>query len=263
MKYGLGCLADPHNDKYWDFDALKLTSPQSSVSLREFSSSIHNQGGTGSCVANACVKALEIRERIHLHKDKGIPLSDVQHTDLSRLHLYYLCRELMNPSRVGEDSGTYIWLSCEVLSRFGVCSEKTWPFKTTKVNTSPTWKVMQEAYRNKHPVSSYYRIKSSGASLVSDIITALHNNHPVIFGTTVDSQWMSYSNGQILKPCDPKQIRGRHATTLVGWDAEEGVFIGENSWGNWGDRGFYRMAPETIKHKDSRDFWVIKGYWEK
>jgi len=58
-------------------------------------------------------------------------------------------------------------------------------------------------------------------------------------------------------------VRGGHATHLVGWDEQRGLFIGENSWGtDWGDEGFYWMAPEVLADARSNDFWVITGIWE-
>jgi len=50
---------------------------------------------------------------------------------------------------------------------------------------------------------------------------------------------------------------------VVGWDEQRSLFIGENSWGtDWGEAGFYWMAPEVLADARSNDFWVITGIWE-
>lgn len=255
-----GWLPDPDNDQYWPFDTLKGTLKASgkSVDLRPYSSAVHNQKKTGSCVANAVVKALEIKERFHA-AEQGKPLA---HTDISRMHLYYLCREMMNPSMTQQDSGTYISLCCEVLHRFGIAPESAWPFDVNKLYTPPNWKAMRLAYSHKMNLSAYYRITSRGDTRTEDVIKALRANHPVVYGTEIDApHWFQYQKGQVLKPVSNSE--GRHATCLVGWDEAKSVFIGENSWGsNWGDKGTYLMDPSVIESAASQDFWVIRGSWE-
>jgi C1A family cysteine protease len=84
----------------------------------------------------------------------------------------------------------------------------------------------------------------------------------VVFGTLVGEAWDHYGPGQVLLPASG-EVRGGHATHLVGWDEQRGLFIGENSWGtDWGDEGFYWMAPEGLADARSNDFWVITGIWE-
>ena len=262
-----GHQPDPENPNYWDFKVLSAAMGWSAGSgdaeLRPYSSAVHDQRTSGSCVTNAAAKALEIRERHHKAVDLGIPLDQVTHTDISRLHLYFLCREMMNPSQVNMDNGTHISLCCDILHRFGICPESEWPFDLKKLYIPPSWKAMRKAYSaSKIGLSGYYRIKSTWGSPVEDCIKALRMGHPVVFGTTVDEkQWFNYKKDMVLKPVS--NAEGRHATCLVGWDDSRGLFIGENSWGpNWGDKGCYLMSPETIDDHDSSDFWVIRGHWE-
>jgi hypothetical protein len=165
----------------------------------------------------------------------------------------------MQPSHVREDKGTHIHLACDCLRLFGVCPEEAWPFDPGRVFESPSIMAMREAYD--HKISAYYRIKTTGPDLVSDVIDALRASHPVVYGTEVGDNWMSYRAGQVLRR--PTSPEGGHATHLVGWDQGRGVFIGENSWGpGWGDDGYYLIAPEVIADPSSRDFWVITGSWE-
>src|SRR5215475_13535107 len=147
MAYMLGGhLPDPHDDAsmrgYWDFAALKpnLAPAPGDADLRPYSSPRHDQGQTGSCVAQSVVKALENLERQRLCRQRGISPSQLRpgdHHNLSVLALYYLCREKMEPSRVREDSGTYISLACDCLRLFGVCTEETWSFDPSKLYDPP------------------------------------------------------------------------------------------------------------------------------
>jgi len=270
MAYMLGGhLPDPTDDvsmkSYWDFEGqLKphLATAPGSVDLRPYSSPRHDQGQTGSCVAQSVVKSLENLERQKLCAQQGLQPSQLgpeDHKNLSALALYYLCREKMTPSRVSEDTGTYVSLACDCLRLFGVCTEESWPFDPRKVFEAPSIMAMREAYD--HKISAYYRIRSTGQDRVDNVIAALRSRHPVVYGTEVGENWIRYRAGQVLGRPDAAQ--GAHATHLVGWDQARAVFIGENSWGRqWGDDGYYLMAPEVIAAPTSLDFWVVTGSWE-
>jgi len=267
-----GHLPDPKDadslKAYWDFDAqlkphLAAAAAPGDIDLRPYSSPRHNQGQTGSCVAQSVTKALENLERQKLCRQRGISPSQLgpnDHKNLSVLALYYLCREKMRPSQVNEDKGTFIWLACDCLRLFGVCTAEEWPFDPDKVSESPPVMAMREAYD--HKISAYYRIKTTGTDLVASIRDALRANYPVVYATDVGDNWMHYRAGDVLGL--PGSTEGGHATHLVGWDQAKGVFIGENSWGTgWGDDGYYLIAPEVIANPISQDFWVITGSWEE
>ena len=138
-----GFRPEPIKPEHWRFENLKprlflnptVTETSGNVDLRPFSSPRHNQLDTGSCVANGVIKALEIKRIIKYGMSA--------HVDLSRLAVYYLARELMDPQETDKDEGTYVSLACDVLRRWGVCPETEWPFDVTKVLTSPSWLSMR------------------------------------------------------------------------------------------------------------------------
>ena len=247
-----GLRPDPPSESYWSFeDRLEnklIRSTDGDVDLRDYTSPRHDQRTTSSCVGQSVVKALEIK-RIMKHDHDA-------HIDLSVLSVYYLSRELMNPQETQTDSGTYIALACDVLRRFGVCPDADWPFIDSKVTTSPSWKAMRKAYL--HKIEAFYRINSVGKDRVTRVLSALQAQNPVVFGTTVGSNWFTYRGGVLGAP---EAVIGRHATVLIGY--KDGKFIGENSWGSrWGENGFYYMDPSVIASSDSRDFWVIQEGFE-
>lgn len=247
--------------------------------LRKFSPpQRHDQSWSNSCVVNSTTRALE-NKRIKKFYDESIisgsseadsiTQAQLKHVPLSRLSLYFLCRESMSPPETDSDHGTYVSVAADLLQKFGISRESKnpldpnddsfWPFDLNKIFVSPSWSSMRDAYL--HKISSWSRITSRGSDRVDDVITNLSVGNAVVFGTTVGDNWMKY-NGGILSTVNGT-IKGNHATMLCGWDPS-GFFWDENSWGNgWGIDGFCKVSPEVISSSDSEDFIVISGGWEE
>ncbi len=255
---------------------LSASNPGSqSPDIRQFSPTRHNQFQTKSCVANGLIRACENKQVQNIFNQlvlSGVSVGEalrqalITCTPLSRLALYYLTREAMNPSEVSQDQGTIISLGAEVLRSFGVCKETQspgdvqdqafWPWDTSQVFTSPSWAAMREA--SGHKIKGWYRITSTGQDRIADCILALQNNNPVVFGTNVGSNWMNYDG---MTPLDTNLgiDDGGHCTVLMGWDTS-GYFWDENSWGPyWGLDGFCQLRPEIISSNVSSDFVVIQS----
>lgn len=273
----------PESDRHWSFADMKaLIAPSISglyrnlaSDLRVYSSPRHQQLRTSTCVGQSMIKACE-NKRIQKHGHAG-------HVDLSRLGLYFLARELMNPPETHLDQGTYIPLAADALRRFGICPESDWPWDESKMFTPPTWSAMRKSYLGK--ISSWFMIKSSGSDRVEDVIANLAVGNPVVFGTVVGDNWMDYGrSSEPIRTVDGL-VRGRHATVLLGWNPRKGVFYGENSWGaGWGvlpdfenevwaktaetrpsytnEGGYYELRPEVVASSDSADFVSIVSGWE-
>jgi hypothetical protein len=241
--------------KHWDFEKrlqsrMKVTST-GDVDLRPHTSPRHNQGGTGSCVAQSVIKALEIKRIMKFGRDK--------HVDLSILALYYLARQLMMPPATEYDNGTHISLACDALRRFGVCPNDDWPWDSSKLRIPPSWKSMRRMYMGR--IDSFYKIRCDPKTRAQLVANCLRAGNPVVFGTNVGSQWSGYKNG-VIGPCSDADKRGRHATCIVGVEGDK--FIIENSWGTgWGFDGFYYGSTELINHPTSQDFWVIVAPWQE
>jgi C1A family cysteine protease len=172
-----GFRPEPDPDqKHWSFELLKpaLAAYAGKASdLRGFASPRHDQSHSGSCVAQSTIKALELK-RIQKY---GL----LSHVDLSRLALYFLAREMMDPQETDKDDGTFVSLAADVLRRFGVCRESAdpakpddkafWPFDLDLLFTSPGWLQMRQAYI--HKIDAWYKIYSTGDDRVNDVILAL------------------------------------------------------------------------------------------
>jgi C1A family cysteine protease len=262
-----GFRPEPYNPKHFGLEANLMPFcaplPQfagKDIDFRPFSSPCHKQAHTQSCVAQAAIKALEIKRignKSDWNPDRVVEFGMPFHVDLSRLALYYLAREIMIPSENHRDAGTYVSNACDALRRFGVCEEKFWPFDESKILVSPPWSVMRKAYL--HKINSFYRINAVADARIDSIIVCLRAGHPVIYGTAIGEEWAKYDGSKPLTV--PNTIIGKHATVLVGY--QNGVFIGENSYGaSWGANGFYFMDAEYLKWNVSSDFWMLVAPWE-
>jgi len=256
-----------------------------SSDLRKFSPKRHNQLNSSSCVANGITRGLEVKRIEKLYQDalvsgvsESMALSQAfsGHVSLSRLALYYLAREVMDPPETDQDNGTYVSCGAEALKSFGLCREEQdhgnpndrayWPFDLNQILVSPKWINMREAYI--HKISAWYRINSVGDQRVQDVILALAAGNPVVYGAIVDDPWRSYDGTKPLDLMSGPSIGG-HCTVLEGWDNDKQLFLGENSWGpDWGvvgpdgTGGFYEMTPEKIASTECSDFIVIQAGWE-
>lgn len=105
--------------------------------LRKFSPPRrHNQLATSSCVANAMTRALENKRIQQLYHDAlaagmrdqdALAKAQAGHISLSRLALYYLSREEMDPQETDKDEGTIVSIAAELLRTFGVSREEPDP----------------------------------------------------------------------------------------------------------------------------------------
>lgn len=249
-----GYKPDPSHIQYEPFNKLKYslnTNISDNIDLREFTSPLRNQGKLSCCVAEAVTKALEIKRIIKYGKNKHIPLSILDN--------YYGARERMDPAQTNVDEGTYIYLSCNVLSDIGVCADDMWPFDESKVFLKPPIMATREARLNR--IKTQYKILNDKNLRLDDIIFNLKSKNPVVFGTLVGQDWFEY-DGKSTLGIETRPVGG-HAICCVGF--VDGKFIIENSWGLWGDNGFAYLAPEVLIN--ANDIWALvdgtEGWEEK
>lgn len=223
---------------------LKESSTNGVLDLRKWCSPIENQRDIGSCVGNGVVGGLEF-----LEIRDGIP-----YQDLSRLFVYFNSRLMHGDS--DKDTGTYIRLAMGTLSSLGVCTEKKWPYDTSKVFVRPSWGAYREAYA--HKIDAYYRIDGTGQDRIESIKRALEAHHPVVFGCLVDAAFQAIGSDGIVKmPGSTRTNVGGHAMLIVGYRDDGKTLIVRNSWGvAWGDRGYCYMPADYLDATNANDFWV-------
>jgi hypothetical protein len=216
-----------------------------------------NQLSLNACAGNATADSIEMAMRItEAAQAAAQNRAPAEIPQMSRLFVYSMSRMLQDTDGDGHndlnlDQGTYIRLCFDVLSRFGICREETWPYLTDKVFISPSMKAQREAVG--HRIHSYYRIRSFNQDRVDEVVSALRANHPVVFGTQIDASFEKISNSTPVGP--PTAPLGGHAMIIVGYIG--GNFLIKNSWGTgWGDGGFCMMTPDYIAWSGTDDLWV-------
>jgi C1A family cysteine protease len=215
------------------------------VDLREYCSSIEDQGNLGSCTGNAIAGAIEL-----LHKRQNRTL------DISRLFIYYYERLFIG--KVNYDSGAYIRDGIKACYTYGAPTENLWPYNISKFRTQPVKEAITDAAKRK--VTSYQRVSD-----FNGVIDAITSGYPVTVGFSVYSSFDSpivAKTGIMPYPNTKKEkLLGGHAVLIVGYNKNNNTFIARNSWGtSWGDKGYFYMPFQVIQNTSmSSDFWVIKS----
>lgn len=215
------------------------------VDLRPLLPAVYDQGGLGSCTANAICAAFQFQRQQQMHKPVKVP---------SRLFLYF--NERVLEDSVSEDAGAELRDGMKTLNKEGVCDETTWPYKIGRFARKPT----KTAYRlalNRQSIS-YERV----AQGLNQLRTALAAGYPVVFGFAVFISFEACYDAPYTMPipAQGEEILGGHAVVAVGYDDERQCFIVRNSWGApWGDQGHFYMPYSFITNPFwTADFWVLR-----
>jgi len=223
----------------------KLSQVNGIVDLRKWAPPVDNQGDASDCVADSTTSALEL-----LEIESGLKF-----VKKSRLFLYYNAR--LQTQETDKDKGTYIRLAFATLTSLGTCTEATWPYDLSKIAVRPSWKSYREAFSRK--INSYYRIDATdGSALVDAIKQVIRAGHPVVFGMTVDQNYMDTGyDGRVAMPTANRQNAGGHAQVIVGYDDNLQRYIVKNSWGtSWGDGGYGYVPYGYLDASGANDLWV-------
>ena len=215
------------------------------VDLRNYCSTIEDQGQLGSCTGNAIAGAIELLEN-----------RENRTLDVSRLFIYYY--ERLIEGTVNYDSGAYIRDGIKACYTYGAPTENLWPYNISKFRTKPTNAAIIDAAKRK--VKLYQRAADFNA-----VIDAINSGYPVIVGFNVyssfDTKAVTNTGVMPYPNVNKEKLLGGHAVLIVGYNKNNNTFIVRNSWGKyWGDNGYFYMPFQVIQNnKMSGDFWVIKS----
>jgi C1A family cysteine protease len=219
------------DDRDYRYSQSKIALKQS-VDLREWDSTVDDQSYIGSCVGNAIANAYELTVR-RLYPEKFV--------ELSRLFIYYNSRLFDNSYK--EDIGTYIRDGLKSAARYGICSEKLWPYIEENFDDQP----YPECY-----VDASQRIVTRYETLYTlrDMLEIINDNRPIVIGLNLYTGFMEMNSTQsvVKTPRAIDRSIGSHAVVLVGYDLDRQLFLAKNSFGTeWGDQGYFWIPFEYVR----------------
>lgn len=209
------------------FATVSTIAPPATLDYRPWMFGVVDQGGEGSCTAEALVAAVEYVKRRAC--GLGQPLS---------AQFVYDMR--LDPA-TSADGMTYDD-AFGVIASAGVCYERSLAYgtQTSRADLEANAALMSEAeqYRIGWP---YIRLGGLGSCSVDTVKSALVKYGPLPIQVGVynsgSEMWRQQNSGQ--------QIRGFHAMTIVGYDAA--AFIVRNSWGtDWGQCGYTSLPFDQL-----------------
>lgn len=208
---------------------------------------ILDQGSLGSCGPNQISNSL----RFCLRKLKS-PI-DFQP---SRLFIYYFSR-LVDNSPLNEDTGISIRGGLKAVQKYGACSENNWGYNISRFRDKPSNEAIKAA-ENHIPGFKYIRVPQN----LMNLKQALFGGFPIICGIQLYSSFESPRVRQtgIVPIPNPKTeaLLGGHCVAIVGYNDNTRNFILANTWGNWGNRGYFTLSYDYILNdKLASDFWIV------
>lgn len=243
-------LRDPRDRMYSAYRA-PSTLPKS-VDLRDEMPAVYDQGGQGSCVANACAAVAA-----HLLGDNGaFPMSRP-----SRSFIYYEARARRGWQN--DDSGSYIRDAMKVMAQEGVLPEDRFVYDDRVYDREPSNETQREALATR--IFPFMRLdKGMYGVPINTLYGALADGHPVAFGCTLFESFESFvveQTGEVPMPADIEAPIGGHAMVAVGYDMQRGAVLVRNSWGaGWGIAGHCWMPTAYLADPGlSADFWMVTG----
>ncbi len=244
----------------------KLQAPPNSIDLRQWCSSIENQGALGSCTAHAAVGVVEYFQRRSFGK----------HIDGSRLFVYKTTRNLIGATG---DSGAWLRNTMGALVLCGVPNESYWPYTDVTPDFDQEPPQFIYAIADNYEAIEYFAHDPLGMNIprqdvLNSVKTYLVKGIPSMFGFWGYASFdFGDKPGHIPLPTD-NELAGDpewgHAIVAVGYDdnlkitntvsnkSTKGALLIRNSWGlNWGQSGYGWMPYDYVLKNIALDFWSM------
>jgi C1A family cysteine protease len=154
----------------------------------------------------------------------------------SRQYVYYKERLMESNGAPVSDTGANVedgeyWAKTD-----GICSETSWPYVASTVNTAPPASCDVEAA--KHKIKDYSAL-TVDSNLITNLEQLLSQNTPFCIAINVYQSFENTTNGVIPLPPAGDTCLGGHEIIVVGYTKNVQLFTVANSWGpSWGADGF-------------------------
>lgn len=210
---------------------------------------IYDQLALGSCTSQAISAAIDA-DRIVNGEAPLFP---------SRLWIYALER-IVEGSPLNQDTGAYGRDGFKVASRYGVVSEKLWPY-SDKVEYWSKNPIGSNVWNKRDPIDRPYKTVPRSQTAMKQVLS---NKQTIAMGFSVfesfESSKVAQSGIMPYPNVTRERMLGGHEVLIVGYLKKYPAHaLVRNSWGTrWGLRGYFLMPWSVILDpKLSNDFWTI------
>lgn len=209
---------------------------------------ISNQGGAGTCVANAWCDAVEMLVGLKYGPDRV--------EQLSRRFAYWISRYLHSATDV--DDGTYLRAMGHQFLKLGVVLEKAMPYSdrlSDLVGPGASPKNEHYTMASNNRITGFYRLTRDADQMLQEAEIAVRSNHPIVFSVPVSTDFQRARGNHTFGP--PSDVIGHHCMLVVGvrYVSEARQWLVRNSWSKfWGDEGHCWITDDYLAL--SEDTWV-------
>ncbi len=211
--------------------ALSETVPPGDIDWRSFATPVKDQGSCGSCWAFATTAALES----YLLLRDNLPNGSDDRSE----------QVLVSCGSAGNCNGGYIDGASNFIQSTGLPPESYYSYTGTNGSCRTAgsgWQLSAEK------IASWAWVTTTPANL-NAIKTALAAYGPLVTTMDVYDDFFYYSGG--VYEYTNSAYAGGHAILIVGYKDDTsvdggGYFIVKNSWGNWGESGYFRIAYSQL-----------------
>ena len=181
---------------------------------------VKDQGGCGACYAFATLGMIE----------GDVLVDSGPEYDFSEEQAKECTWEAINGISNCSTGGWDDWV-INLLTRVGIVLEADDPYHPcdTSCNSSTT---------PVERVTDWYTLSGYGSPDTTMLKSYIYTYGPIF--TTLDAGCLSGYTGGIIP--DSGNTHVNHAVVIVGWNDTPGYWIVKNSWGIWGESGYFRIA---------------------